>query len=513
MNSFELFAAFGELPLETVAVAESGTPRRRIVASIVAVLSLVIVLQIAVWVFEANNRPTPHPVDPGFAPGASIPGDSQQNEDGDRIAIDNGTFKDLQVEYLGGDQISVSATVTYAEKEKTVAFVCGMQRFGEGYMYLYKKAVAYDIASEEEILNFSVAFGDDRMNEGYVLEEGEMFVKLAFRDPERATYVSCDKVMPAQDSGMDAFYESLAVYDLDDPDFSEVWETVWLPAWEREYWYLRLTDGEEPVAPPEDTGETVGGIALDSQFPVTVFGLSPADAGTARLVFEDVSFTKLTAWEQAFYGYYDVELHYTVEISEKTSFVLPYAFIPTKVENMRTEIYVDGSDSQVGKHVEIHPNARIEEDWGYENTPHGHTVYIYPDHWAEDLQPANTYELLLQTWGMEESTPFPGYTVSDLIYESHSGYVQMNLFEIEGAGTHEIVIRLTGKGADFFNDYEAIEFAASPGTMWSEIGERNISIHLPDDQYTYPLPEELFCFTQLREADPTGTSAGAGEEE
>ena len=55
MNSFELFEAIGELPPETVQIKESATPRRRIVASVVAVLSLVLVLQIALWVIEGTK--------------------------------------------------------------------------------------------------------------------------------------------------------------------------------------------------------------------------------------------------------------------------------------------------------------------------------------------------------------------------------------------------------------------------------------------------------------------------
>ena len=378
MNSFELFEAIGELPLETVQIKEAASPRRRIVASIAAVFAVVLALQITVWIIEANNRPTP--------PTCGTP---------DRLGSAEGVESD--------------SAALLPEGEGTLP-------------------------------------GDDTTDE----------------------------------NDTDAIDSSNQTDDFDIPaDTSDV--------------PLDTSDVSSFDVPSN-------GGSFYAFAPVTVFGLTPANAGEASLVSEDVSFTKLTTWPGSYSGYYDVEMHYIVKLAGKASFVLPYVYIPTEKENIYTDIYVDGSSSPADCYVQIHPNAGMNNDVVDPRSPQGHTVYIYPDHWEETIQPANTYELLMQMWKKEESTPFTGYTVSNLINESRSGYVQMYTFEIEGAGTHEIVIKLFGKGAGNGSCYfDAIEWAASPSAMWNEIGERNISINLPEGQFQRPITDELFYFKHPKE--------------
>ena len=70
----------------------------------------------------------------------------------------------------------------------------------------------------------------------------DVLVKLAFWDAELSKYIYCRKVLTAQEYAMDTFYESLPAYDLGDPDAMEIWDAVYAPALNSEWWFWGLEE-------------------------------------------------------------------------------------------------------------------------------------------------------------------------------------------------------------------------------------------------------------------------------
>lgn len=223
--------------------------------------------------------------------------------------------------------------------------------------------------------------------------------------------------------------------------------------------------------------------------PVTVFGLTPEESGTAKLVSENITFSKDTTQTGEMYGLYPAEMRYTVELTDTASFVLPHAYIKSSEKYMQTEIYVDGSlaDYKIRKH----PAATAQKPTISEGSKR-QSVSIYPDHWDEDSQPADSYELLMQAWKKTPAETYP-----QVHYEfTLSGWVNMYTFDIEGAGTHEILIKLVAIGDDILCGDYMLEWAASPSNMWNGTGDRNLSVIVDQKRHQYAIDNALFKFEQ-----------------
>lgn len=254
----------------------------------------------------------------------------------------------------------------------------------------------------------------------------------------------------------------------------------------------------QSMTPPADADNDATQTQPAARFgPVTAFGLTPLEEGTADLLTENVVFTKDTTSTGILYGLYTAEMHYTVELSSKTSFVLPYAMTRETENLVQTEIYIDGSP--IGFKTERHPNASVEVPILYAGGGR-HSVKIYgSDHWKDADQPSDTYTLLMQAWKEKPVSPFTEESVARMIEKSSAGWIDMYTFEIGEAGTHEIEIRLVVRGeSDLCSSY-MLEWAASPENMWARTEDRSVSVVIGEETYTFVIQDALFLFEQPKE--------------
>lgn len=252
----------------------------------------------------------------------------------------------------------------------------------------------------------------------------------------------------------------------------------------------------QSLQPPADSNATQTQPA--ARFgPVTAFGLAPLEGESVSLLAENVVFTKDTTSTGILYGFYTTEMHYTVELSGKASFVLPYAMTRETEKYVQTEIYIDGSP--IDFKTERHPNASVEVPILYAGGGR-HSVKIYgSDHWKDADQPSHTYTLLMQAWKEKPVPPFTEESIARMIEKSSAGWIDMDTFEIGEAGTHEIEIRLVVRGeSDLCSSY-MLEWAASPENMWAQAKERNMSVVIGEETYSFAIQDTLFLFEQPRE--------------
>ncbi len=277
------------------------------------------------------------------------------------------------------------------------------------------------------------------------------------------------------------------------------------------------TSGGQPDVPPssEPAQENPGGItgndsyAIVTHAPVPAFGLAPLDSKTAKLLSENVIFTRDTTRTITPDQHYNVEMCYTVELTEKTKFVLPSTVISygyegenleTKIMTDKfTEIYVNGNkvDFRAKKH---HNAALYQRHFELGNLQ---SVEIYPDYVDSEnkRQMDDTYELLIEAWN--EATQRPEWWYSPELpsgdtarLEAREEHVDMNTFTIEEPGTYTIEIKIVAIGNSANDNYpiEMIQWIDSPRSMWSDVGERNLTIVIDDEEYPNTIEDGVCDF-------------------
>lgn len=255
----------------------------------------------------------------------------------------------------------------------------------------------------------------------------------------------------------------------------------------------QTTDAPAVSEQMTDTSALSGTTQAAAAFgPVTVFGLAPLESQGAELVSENITFIKDTTRTGKIYGLYSVEMRYTVKLKDSTSFVLPYAYLSSIEEYAQTEIIADGV--QIDYKTRRNHAANAARPIIYDGAAR-QSVSIYPDYTEEERQPADTYPLLIQAWRETSAGTYPE------VHYNTSGQVYMYTFTIEDAGTHEIVIKLTALGDDNLCENYMLEWAASPSDMWDDVGDRNLSIEIGEEQYQFSFEDTLFRFEEPKGAE------------
>lgn len=141
--------------------------------------------------------------------------------------------------------------------------------------------------------------------------------------------------------------------------------------------------------------------------PVTVFCLSPLEAGKTELLSEQV---KVTHDKEG----YDLVMEYRVKTNGPTDFVLPYDHINNPVP---PKILID--DLAIDYKSSIHPMAYVDRPLVSSNKVNKQSVYFMPDHLKLDKQPDNSYELLLasldsRAYDIDLDTSFKIFDITEI---------------------------------------------------------------------------------------------------
>lgn len=251
----------------------------------------------------------------------------------------------------------------------------------------------------------------------------------------------------------------------------------------------------------------VGGVTV-TPAPVPVFGLSPLNSQFVKLLSEEVVFNRDSTRVIKIDEHYNVEMRYTVEIAEKTEFVLPCSVTSYGFESENsdteimtdqfTEIYVNGDKANINS--SRHHNAALySRSFEIGNLQ---SVLIFPNHADGEAksQMENTYELLIQAWlepmqrpDWWQDTDMPELT---LLEESRSEHIDMNTFTIENPGIYTIEIKTAAIGNHTTDEFpiEMIQWIDSPRSMWSDAGERNLTVVIGGEKYSSKIKDGVCDF-------------------